>query len=229
MRALENPVPGIRKCILSTNVAEASVTIDGIAFVVDSGFVKVKAYNPSTSMESLVVTPTSQASATQRAGRAGRTRSGKAYRLYTQEAHSKSMPRNSIPEMQRSNLATVILQLKAIGIENVLYFDFLSPPPAKMMTRALELLYSLNALDDYARLTMPFGMHLAEFPLDPLLGTCLLNSEKFGCSEEMASIAAMLSVQSVFLTPHGKIREAEEERTKFAVEEGDHITYLNGK
>ena len=90
-----------------------------------------------------------------------------------------------IPEMQRSNLATVILQLKAIGIENVLYFDFLSPPNSSIMIRALEVLYSLKALDDYARLTMPFGMNLAEFPLDPFLAACLLNSEQFCCSEEI--------------------------------------------
>lgn len=184
MRVFRPAPQGMRKCIIATNVAEASVTINGIVFVVDAGFVKLKTYNPVTSMESLIVTPTSQASAQQRAGRAGRTRPGKAYRLYTEDAYLR-LERNNVPEMQRyaakqqsqstcrSDLATVILQLKSIGIENVLHFDFLSPPPAEIMTRALELLYSLNALDDYARLSMPFGMNLAEFPLDPLLASCV--------------------------------------------------------
>ena len=212
-----------RRVILSTNIAEASVTIPGIVYVIDTGFVKIKSYNPYTSMESLIIAPISQASADQRAGRAGRITSGKVYRLYTFESFS-SLSKSSIPEMQRSDLSTVILQLKSIGIENVLYFDFLSPPAAELMTRALELLYSLNALDDYARLTMPFGMHLAEFPLDPLMATCLLNSGKYNCAEEMVTIAAMLSVQNIFT---GSNRNAEEEKNKFAVEEGDHITYFN--
>jgi ATP-dependent RNA helicase DDX35 len=212
-----------RSVILSTNIAEASVTIPGIAYVVDSGFVKLKYYNPVTSMESLIITPISQASADQRAGRAGRITNGKAYRLYTFDSFS-SLSKQSIPEMQRSDLSTVILQLKSIGIENVLYFDFLSPPSAELMTRALELLYSLNALDDYGRLTIPFGMQIAEFPLDPLLSTCLLNSGKFACAEEMVTIAAMLSVQNIFM---GSNKAAETEKNKFATEEGDHITYFN--
>ncbi|KAJ3271239.1 ATPdependent RNA helicase, partial [Borealophlyctis nickersoniae] len=221
------PAPrGTRKVVVATNIAEASITIDGVVFVIDPGFVKIRSYNPKTSMESLIITQTSKASAQQRAGRAGRTRPGKAYRLYTEEAF-QSLPQNNVPEMQRSNLATVILQLKALGIENVLHFGFLSPPPVEIMSRALELLYSLKALDDYGRLTMPFGVHLAEFPVDPLLATALLNSYKFKCTEEMLTIAAMLSVQNVFHVPQGQRADAEEEKRKFAVEEGDHITYLN--
>ncbi|KAJ3033033.1 ATPdependent RNA helicase [Rhizophlyctis rosea] len=225
--AVFEPAPrGTRKVVVATNIAEASITIDGIVFVVDSGFVKLRSYNPRTSMEALIVTHTSKAAAQQRAGRAGRTRAGKAYRLYT-EAAFEALADNNVPEMQRSNLATVILQLKALGIENVLRFDFLSPPPVEIMTRALELLYSLKALDDYGRLTMPFGVHLAEFPVDPLLATMLLNSFKFKCSQEALTVAAMLSVQNVFMSPQGQRLEAEEEKRKFAVEEGDHITYLN--
>ncbi|KAI8825220.1 P-loop containing nucleoside triphosphate hydrolase protein [Fimicolochytrium jonesii] len=226
LAAFEPPERGTRKVVVSTNIAEASVTIDGIVYVVDAGFVKLRAYNPKTDMESLMVSTISQASAQQRAGRAGRTRPGKAFRLYT-EAAFNNLPTNGIPEMQRSNLAPLVLQLKALGIENVLYFDFVSPPPVSNLTKALELLYSLGALDDYGRLTMPFGMHLAEFPVDPLLATMLLNSLKMKCAEDMLTIAAMLSVQSVFVGGDGQRREAEEERRKFAVEEGDHITYLN--
>ncbi|KAI9202218.1 P-loop containing nucleoside triphosphate hydrolase protein [Polychytrium aggregatum] len=214
-RVFEPAPKSTRKVIFSTNVAEASVTIDGIVYVVDAGFVKLRSYNPSTGMESLC-----------RAGRSGRTRPGKAFRIYTEEGFSK-LSANNTPEIQRSNLMTVVLQLKALGIENVLRFDFLSAPPAEMMIRSLELLYSLKALDDYGRLTIPFGTSLAEFPLDPFLASTILNSHRFKCGAEILTIAAMLSVQNVFVVPSGQRREAEEERRKFAVEEGDHLTYLN--
>lgn len=128
---------------MATNIAEASVTIEGVVYVIDCGFVKMKGYSPATGLESLVVTPVSQASANQRAGRAGRMRSGKVYRLYTEDSYTKLSPTN-IPEMQRSNLSGVLLQLKALGIDNVLRFPFLSPPPAKSMSRGLELLFALG-------------------------------------------------------------------------------------
>ncbi|RUS22224.1 hypothetical protein BC937DRAFT_89952 [Endogone sp. FLAS-F59071] len=163
------PPSQTRKVIVATNIAEASITIDGIVYVVDNGFVKLRAYNPRTGLEALTTVPVSRAAAQQRAGRAGRTRPGKAFRLYTEEAY-QGLREANVPEMQRSNLATVVLQLKALGIENVARFEFLTAPPAELMTRALELLYSLGALDDYARLTMPLGMQLAEFPVDPMLG-----------------------------------------------------------
>ncbi|KAJ1345147.1 hypothetical protein BSLG_000662 [Batrachochytrium salamandrivorans] len=201
------PPMGTRKVVVSTNIAEASITVDGIVYVVDSGFIK--------------------ASAQQRAGRAGRTRPGKAYRLYTEEAFLQ-LPLASTPEIQRSNLSSLVLQLKAIGIDNVLRFDFLSPPPSMMMSRALELLYSLKALDDYGHLSVPLGALLAEIPLEPMLAVTILNSPKFGCSEEMLTIAAVLSVEPIFMTPNGQRREAEDSRRRFSVEEGDHITYING-
>ncbi|KAJ3165388.1 ATPdependent RNA helicase [Geranomyces variabilis] len=226
LQVFEPASRGTRKVVVATNIAEASITIEGISYVVDAGFVKLRAYNPRTDMESLIVATISKASAQQRAGRAGRTRPGKAFRMYTESAFD-AMPDSSVPEMQRSNLSTVVLQLKALGIENVLHFDFLSPPPVSNFTKALELLYSLKALDDYGRLTMPFGVHLAEFPVDPLLATMLMNSLKLKCSEDMITIAAMLSVQSIFVSPSGQRGEAEEEKRKFSVEEGDHITYLN--
>ncbi|KAF9200382.1 hypothetical protein BGZ49_009397 [Haplosporangium sp. Z 27] len=216
---------GTRKVVIATNVAEASVTIPGIGFVIDSGFVKIRAYNPKTGMETLTTTMISQAAADQRAGRAGRIRSGKAYRLYTESIFLREMRPASVPEIQRSNLSGMILQLKALGIENVLRFDFMTSPPAEMMSKALELLYSLKALDEYGRLTIPLGMRLAEFPLDPLLGKILLDSEKFGCSHEMLTIAAMVSVQNVFVNPTSLA--SEEQHRKFGALEGDHITLLN--
>ncbi|ORZ28195.1 P-loop containing nucleoside triphosphate hydrolase protein [Lobosporangium transversale] len=195
MLVFELPERGVRKVIVATNVAEASITIPGIGFVVDTGFVKIRAYNPRTGIEALTTTSISQASAEQRSGRAGRIRNGKAYRLYTEQCFHNDMRVASVPEIQRSNLAGMVLQLKALGIENVLRFEFMTSPPAEMMSKALELLYSLKALDEYGRLTIPLGMRLAEFPLDPLLGKILLDSEKFGCGQEMLTIAAMVSVQ----------------------------------
>ncbi|KAJ3117359.1 ATPdependent RNA helicase [Physocladia obscura] len=221
--SLENK--GVRKVVVATNIAEASITIEGVVYVVDCGVVKIKAYNPKTAMESLIIVPVSKASAQQRAGRAGRTKPGKCFRLYTEKAYL-SLFDTSIPEMQRSDLVSVILQLKAMGIENVLRFDFLSPPSAESMAKALELLYSLKALDDYGRLTMPFGLQLAEFPVDPPMAAMLLNSHAFMCAEETLSIAAVLTVQNIFVTPSNMRLDAEEERRKFSVEEGDHITYV---
>lgn len=195
MLVFEQTKRGTRKVVIATNVAEASITIPGIGYVVDSGFVKLRAYNPRTGIETLATTAISQASADQRSGRAGRIKNGKAYRLYTQDSFQKSMRHVSVPEIQRSNLAGMVLQLKALGIENVLRFDFMTSPPAELMSKALELLYSLSALDEFGRLTIPLGMRLAEFPLDPFLGKVLLDSSKFGCSHEIITIAAMVSVQ----------------------------------
>ncbi|KAG0223909.1 hypothetical protein BGW42_005486 [Actinomortierella wolfii] len=216
---------GTRKVVVATNIAEASITIPGIGYVVDCGFVKIRAYNPRTGMETLTTTAISQASAQQRSGRAGRMRNGKAYRLYTSSVYTDQMRPASVPEIQRSNLAGLVLQLKALGIENVLRFDYFTSPPAEMMNRALELLFSLGALDNYGRLTIPLGMRLAESPLDPMLSKVLLESERFGCSHEILTIAAMVSVQNVFINPTSQA--SEEEHRKFGAQEGDHLTLLN--
>ncbi|XP_036682914.1 probable ATP-dependent RNA helicase DHX35 isoform X4 [Balaenoptera musculus] len=143
MKVFERVSRTVRKVIVATNVAETSITISGIVYVIDCGFVKLRAYNPRTAIECLVVVPVSQASARQRAGRGGRSRSGKCFRLYTEEAFDQ-LPQSTVPDMQRSNLAPVILQLKALGIDNVLRFHFMSPPPAQSMVQALELLYALG-------------------------------------------------------------------------------------
>ena len=226
MKVFDAAPDGHRKVIVATNIAEASVTIEGVVYVIDCGFVKMKGYSPKTGIESLVVTPVSRASARQRAGRAGRIRSGKTYRLYTQEAFDK-LPATTIPEMQRSNLAGIILQMKALGIDNVLRFPFLSPPPAKSMIRGLELLYALGAVDDQSKLTDPLGSQIAEFPLDPMMAKMLLNSGKMECSHEVVTIAAMLQVQNVFVTPHNKKRASQRARLHFSCVEGDHLTLLN--
>jgi ATP-dependent RNA helicase DDX35 len=222
------PAPeNTRKVIFATNIAEASITIDGIVYVVDSGFVKLRAFDPTTGMDSLTVTPISQASASQRAGRAGRTKPGKCYRLYTESSYTY-LPAATVPEIQRSNLAPIILQLKALGIDNIARFDFLTPPPAELIIRALELLYSLSALDTYARLTSPHGVRLAELPLPPMVSTALLNAPKFSCLPELLSIAAVSTVSGQIFISHSDNRKANDiSRRKFAAGEGDHLTLLN--
>ncbi|KAL8731299.1 MAG: hypothetical protein Q9166_003523 [cf. Caloplaca sp. 2 TL-2023] len=222
------PAPeNTRKVIISTNIAEASVTIEGIVYVVDCGFVKLRVFNARTGIETLTVVPVSKASATQRAGRAGRTKAGKCYRLYTEAAY-QSLPEITVPEIQRSNLAPIFLQLKALGIDNLLRFDFLTPPPSDLVTRGLELLYSLGALDDYAKLTRPLGIRMAELSVEPMMAKVLLSASTFGCLSEMLSIAAMTSLQgAVWFHQEGEKRSSETARRKFAAEEGDHITLLN--
>ena len=216
-----------RKVIVSTNIAEASVTIDGIVYVIDCGFVKLRAFNAMTGIETLTATPVSKASATQRAGRAGRTKPGKCFRLYTEAAYDQ-LPEVTVPEIQRSNLAPVVLQLKALGIDNIVRFDFLTPPPAELIIRALELLYSLGALDDYAKLTKPLGMRMAELSVEPMMAKVLLTASKFGCLSEVLSIAAMTALQgAVWFSHDGEKKASETARRKFAVEEGDHLTLLN--
>lgn len=221
------PAPeNTRKVICSTNIAEASVTIDGIIYVIDCGFVKLRAYNPITGIETLTATPVSKASATQRAGRAGRTKPGKCYRLYTEGAFS-SLDDATVPEIQRSNLAPMILQLKALGIDNIVRFGFMTSPPAELILRALDLLYSLGALDDYAKLTKPLGERMAELALEPMLAKCILSAPAFGCVSEMLTICAMVSLQGSVWFSHDNKKAEETARRKFAAEEGDHITLLN--
>lgn len=218
--------PTARKVIISTNIAEASVTIDGVVYVVDSGFVKIRAYNPYTGIETLTATGISKSSAIQRAGRAGRTQPGKCYRLYTEDAY-QNLGETSVPEVQRSNLAPVILQLKALGIDNIVRFDFLTNPPSELVSRGLELLYSLGALDDYARLTKPLGYRLAEIPLPPMTGKILLNSSNFMCESEILSIAAMVAAHPIYISHDDSSSAHPQARRKFIAQEGDHLTLLN--
>ncbi len=226
MYVFDAPPHNTRKVIFSTNIAEASVTIDGIVYVIDSGFVKLRAFDPRTGIESLTATTISKAAAAQRAGRAGRTKPGKCFRLYTDSAF-RALPEANVPEIQRSNLAPFILQLKALGIDNVVRFDYLTPPPAELLVKATELLFSLGALDEYAKLTKPLGMRMAELAVEPMMAKTLLAAPSFGCLSEMLTIAAMTSVGSVWIQQNGEKKQMESARRRFAVEEGDHLTLLN--
>lgn len=226
-KIFEPTPPGARKVVLATNIAETSLTIDGIIYVIDPGFSKQKSYNPRTGMESLVVTPISKASAEQRAGRAGRVAPGKCFRLYTAWAFKHELEENTIPEIQRSNLGNVVLILKSLGINDLIHFDFMDPPPAEALIRALEQLYALGALNDRGELTK-LGRRMAEFPLDPMLSKMIMASEKFLCSEEIITICSMLSVNnSIFYRPKDKAIHADNARINFHKPFGDHLTLLN--
>lgn len=227
MYVFEQAPENMRKVIFATNIAEASVTIDGIVYVVDSGLVKLRAYNPRTGIEVLTATSVSKAAAAQRAGRAGRTKPGKCFRLYTEETYI-NMPEANVPEIQRSNLAPFLLQLKALGVDNVLRFDYITPPPAELVIKALELLYSLGALDDYAKLTKPLGGRMAELAVEPMMAKTLLSASTFDCLSEILTIAAMTSLGgSIWIQHDDEKRQYESVRRKFAAEEGDHLTLLN--
>lgn len=217
--------PG-RKCIVSTNIAETSLTIDGIVYVVDPGFSKQKVYNPRIRVESLLVSPISKASAQQRAGRAGRTRPGKCFRLYTEAAFKKELIEQTYPEILRSNLSSTVLELKKLGIEDLVHFDLMDPPAPETLMRALEELNYLACLDDEGDLTA-LGRLASEFPLDPALAVMLISSPEFFCSNEMLSLTALLSVPQLFVRPSSQRKRADEMKDLFAHPDGDHLTMLN--
>ena len=210
----------------STNIAETSLTIDGIVYVVDPGFSKQKVYNPRIRVESLLVSPISRASARQRAGRAGRTRPGKCFRLYTERSFYDDLQETSYPEILRSKMSNVVLTLKKLGIDDLVHFDFMDPPAPETLMRALEALNYLGALDDEGDLT-DLGAQMAELPLDPQLSKMLLESPDHGCSEEIASIVAAMSVPQIFLRPRESAKAADEAKAQFVDSTSDHVTLLN--
>lgn len=221
----DDSFPG-RKIIVSTNIAETSLTIDGIVYVIDPGFSKQKVYNPRIRVESLLVSPISRASAHQRSGRAGRTRPGKCFRLYTEESFHKDLQEQTYPEILRSNLSSVVLQLKRLGIDDLVHFDFMDPPAPETLMRALEVLHYLGALDDDGRLT-DLGAIMSDFPLDPQLAKMIVASSEFGCSNEILTIASMLSVPTVFMRPKEAQKASDEAKSRFIHIDGDHLTLLN--
>ncbi|KAK1228475.1 DEAH-box ATP-dependent RNA helicase prp43 [Marasmius sp. AFHP31] len=217
--------PG-RKVVVSTNIAETSLTIDGIVYVVDPGFSKQKVYNPRIRVESLLVSPISKASAQQRAGRAGRTRPGKCFRLYTEKDFMSELEEQTYPEILRSNLSNTVLELLKLGIKDLVKFDYVDAPAPETLMRALELLNYLAALDDEGNIT-PLGRMMADFPLDPQLAKMLISSPEFRCSNEILTIVAMLSVPNIWVRPNNARREADEAKALLTVPESDHLTLLN--
>uniref|UniRef100_A0A7E4VU60 RNA helicase n=1 Tax=Panagrellus redivivus TaxID=6233 RepID=A0A7E4VU60_PANRE len=226
LRAFDSTPFGQRKVVVATNIAETSVTIPGIAYVVDCGFVKMRIADPANGIESLMLVPVSQAAADQRAGRAGRLRAGKCFRMYP-EAEYKKLLTATVPEIQRCHLAPVILQLKTLGVANVVKFHYLARPRVKALATGFDLLHALGAVDNEGALTNPLGLKMCTLPLPPMHAKVLLSSEQFGCSEEILTILAMMQIQEPFDIPKNARHNAELTKREFSVAEGDHLTLLN--
>ncbi|SCN63412.1 pre-mRNA-splicing factor ATP-dependent RNA helicase PRP2, putative [Plasmodium chabaudi chabaudi] len=217
-----------RKIILSTNICETSITIDNIIYVIDSGLCKQKIYNPNSGIESLVTLPCSKASVNQRAGRAGRKQDGKCFRLFTKKSFI-DLSDNSIPEIQRCEISSMILLLKSLGMDDIINFDFLDPPSPVVIIKGLELLYSLGALNNEGNLTKT-GRKMAEFPTDVKSSKMILSaSEKYNCVDEILSITSMLThANSIFYVQKGKEKEADNVKKFFIIEGGgDFLMFLN--
>ena len=186
-----------RKIIVATNIAETSLTVPGVTVVIDTGLVKEMEFNPETGISSLVIRRQTQDGCKQREGRAGRIEPGKCYRLYSEEDFKKRDKFHS-PEIQRLDLAGVILTMKKIGIDNVKEFEFLDPPEEKRLVQAVQTLISLGALDEEENIT-ELGKEMAKLPLEPHLAKMVVEAKKYGCESEVATIVAFLGLKPVFL------------------------------
>lgn len=229
MRVFAETPPNHRKVVLATNIAESSVTIPGIRYVVDAGFSKQRAYRAKTGVECLLVTPISQEQAWQRSGRAGREAPGVCYRLYTEDAFETKLRPVAIPEIQRCNLCTVILQLKASGIDDITSFDFIEPPRPGAVLRALQQLLALGALRERDGALTSTGKQMASLPLSAEYAKLLIQSgqSRFDCVSKALTLVAMLSVDSVLFFPKDKREAATNAHRRFSVHDSDHETLLN--
>ncbi|KAI3426778.1 RNA helicase [Psidium guajava] len=205
VRVFTPPPPNCRRFIVATNIAETSLTVDGVVYVIDSGYVKQRGYNPSTGMYSLDVVPVSKVQADQRAGRAGRTRPGKCYRLYPSIVYQDELPDVTVPEIQRSSLAGSVLYLKSLDLSDIdiLRFDFLDSPSYGSLEDALKQLYLIDAIDEDGSITS-IGRTMAELPLEPSLSRTLMEANEYGCLPQALTIAAMLSAETSLLPGRSK-------------------------
>lgn len=215
-----------RKIVVATNIAETSLTIDGIKYVIDAGYCKLKTYNPRLGMDALLLCPASQSSVNQRAGRAGRTGPGKCYRLFTSSAFETELLESNVPEIQRTNLSHVVLLLKTLGVQDLLEFPFLDPPPKDIVLKSMHGLWLIGALGTEGELT-DIGRKMSAFPLDPALSSLVFIGERLSCLDETVTIVAMLSVPNVFVRPQGREEESDNAREKFFIPESDHLTLLH--
>jgi pre-mRNA-splicing factor ATP-dependent RNA helicase DHX16 len=227
-KTLKAATPSDRKVILVNDIAKVPPTVDGIEYVIDTGFCTTKSYNPHLGIEYLLICPISKASAKGRAGIYGLTRPQKCYRLYTRDSYIHDLEGCTGPEIQRSNLAPMILILKALGINDLVHFPYLDPPPTEAMVKALNQIYGLGALNSRGQLTKT-GRRMLEFPLDPLLSKMIVASEKYSCSVEAITIASMLSIgKSIFCCPKNRKGHADLAWLNFHTGNvGDHIALLN--
>jgi len=226
MKAFQPAASGYRKIILATNIAETSVTIPGVKYVIDCGMVKAKAYNASNGLEMLKVQAVSKAQARQRCGRAGRECPGICYRLYS-ETIFHNLNEDTVPEIQRCNLKSVVLQLLAMGLTDILNFDFISAPSEDTLQDAFKQLVLLEAIEsEESQKITAKGKTLSSFPLDPSLASCILAAQELGCTEELLTIVSLLSVDSVIYTPSQHREKSRKAFQKFVSSEGDQISLL---
>ncbi|MCW2716061.1 MAG: ATP-dependent helicase HrpA [Frankiales bacterium] len=223
------PHPG-RRIVLATNVAETSLTVPGIRYVVDPGTARISRYSQRTKVQRLPIERISQASATQRAGRCGRVAPGICIRLY-EEDDLLGRPEFTDPEILRTNLASVILQMTALGLGDVAAFPFVDPPDRRNIKDGVDLLHELGALDvrsdDSRRRLTPLGRTLSGLPLDPRLGRMVVEADRNGCVRDVLVIAAALSIQDPRERPADRQQAAAEMHKRFADETSDFQAYLN--
>ncbi|MGH2948159.1 MAG: ATP-dependent RNA helicase HrpA, partial [Solirubrobacteraceae bacterium] len=214
-----------RRVVLATNVAETSLTVPGIRYVVDPGTARISRYSARLKVQQLPIEPISHASADQRKGRCGRTSDGICIRLYAEDDLAER-PRFTDPEILRTSLASVILQMAAAGLGDIDEFPFLDPPDRRQVRAGLTLLQELGALDDRARLTK-LGRRLAELPVDPRMGRMVLEADRLSCADEVIVIAAALSIQDPRERPADQRAQADQQHARFAGEDSDFVAYLN--
>lgn len=219
------PSHATRRIVLATNVAETSLTVPGIRYVVDPGTARISRYSRRTKVQRLPIEPISQASAAQRAGRSGRTAPGVCIRLYSEEDF-ESRPRYTDPEILRTNLAAVILQMAALQLGDIADFPFLDPPDARSVRDGVQLLQELGAFDAAGALT-DVGRRLARLPLDPRIGRMILAADAEGCVREVLIIAAALSIPDPRERPVDREEAARQKHARFSDEHSDFISYLN--
>ncbi|WFE43934.1 ATP-dependent RNA helicase HrpA [Verrucosispora sp. WMMD1129] len=221
---------GGRRVVLATNVAETSLTVPGIKYVVDPGTARISRYSQRLKVQRLPIEPISQASANQRKGRCGRTSDGICIRLYDEQDFD-SRPEFTDPEILRTNLASVILQMTAIGLGDIAAFPFIDPPDRRNITDGVNLLHELGAIDptetEPSRRLTTLGRRLAQLPVDPRLARMVLEGERNGCATEVMVIAAALSIQDPRERPAEKQAQADQAHARFADAESDFVAYLN--
>ncbi|KAJ6125523.1 hypothetical protein N7471_012840 [Penicillium samsonianum] len=220
--------PRTRKVVLSTNIAETSVTVSGVRHVIDCGKAKVKQFRTRLGLDSLLVKPISKSAAIQRKGRAGREAPGQCFRLYTEKDYL-ALDETNTPEILRCDLSQALLNMKARGVDDIVGFPFLTRPPREALEKALLQLLSINALEDDGKISA-VGLHIAKLPLTPTLGRVLLAAAENGseCLLDVIDIISCLSVENIFLntTSEEKKEAAEAARRDLYRREGDHLTML---
>jgi ATP-dependent helicase HrpA len=214
-----------RRVVLATNVAETSLTVPGIRYVIDTGLARVKRYSHRNKVEQLQVENISRAAANQRAGRCGRVSSGVCFRLYSEEDFQKRAPYTD-PEILRSSLAGVILRMKSLHLGDVEDFPFLERPAPRMIADGYTLLAELGAIDETSKELTPVGRELAKLPLDPKIGRMILAARDLGCLKEMLVIAAALSTQDARDRPQERAAAADQAHAQWKDEKSEFLSYL---